>query len=497
VLRISGTRILICLVVATAAPAADLSGLFTSPGAVISSDTVVVAVSDVVGSDTLDAVWFRVRFCRDTLSATPGPVVDTMLGLDTVRPFSVTWACGDAPDQDDATLTFYCEALTRRGAIVGGPATFARPASLVRSADAPSARALEAPYSRSPLVFDGRLHEWPSLKVTEFGPSEAPVRMRAFWNEGFLCMALQAPAAGLDLSRGVGEILSTRENACATGVALFLDIMHDRDITRRGDDLAIAFSPDGGRRKIRSPADTTSPLLAVSTSDSGYTMEIALTCASLGLSPHRNGTIGFGLSVFGCDTARGKALYLDWAGTPRLSASLPGRWGTLVLRKARPWWHFAAALAGLVALALVVRFMPRPKRRKISLLRDPDSYSLTVRYAIQLLDENSRLDTLDLRELAETLYLTGPRLARMIHRETGYKVQDFIAAVRLSKARRLLVETVMPVAEIAAEVGLANARTLDAAFEAATGEKPAAYRTEHGVAIHIGAAREDDTAEEL
>ncbi len=468
---------------------AQQPGTFLSPGMLVAADTVTVSVAREHGEDTLDAVWFRVRFRRDTTLAAPGPAIDTLLGLDTVPPFSVVWECGTVPDQDEPGLLFYCEALTRTGRIVGGPESFTHQAARARGPVEHPEAVLEVPYSRQPVVFDGDLSEWPSVKAMAFGRSDAPVRMQAFWNEGFVCVGLSVPSPeGYDLGRDVAELLSPRESACGTGVALHLDILHDRSPARRDDDATVVVSTSGAARTLRSPAnDTARPLVGVRTTAQGYTMEVALTCASLGLSPYRNQHIGFGLSVFACDTARAKTVFLDWSGNPRLSASLPSRWGTMALRRPRPWWHFAAAPAALLLIGLGLWYAPRP-RRKRGLLRDLESYSLTVRYAIQLLDENSHLDELDLRELAEALYLTGPRLARMIQRETGLKVKEFITAVRLTKARRLLVETVMPISEIAESVGLGSARAFEAAFEEVARMSPTAYRMRHGVAIYVGTA---------
>ena len=72
-------------------------------------------------------------------------------------------------------------------------------------------------------------------------------------------------------------------------------------------------------------------------------------------------------------------------------------------------------------------------------------------------------------------------------------VADFIGAVRLLKARRLLVETLMTESDIAENVGMSDIQAFSTAFTAATGLTPAAFRDWHGVANRIGTTLADES----
>jgi LacI family transcriptional regulator len=67
-------------------------------------------------------------------------------------------------------------------------------------------------------------------------------------------------------------------------------------------------------------------------------------------------------------------------------------------------------------------------------------------------------------------------LQRRFRRETGRSIQDEIISVRLKRARALLAETELPLAEIAERSGFNHQEYLGAVFKARTGHTPAHYR---------------------
>ena len=70
-------------------------------------------------------------------------------------------------------------------------------------------------------------------------------------------------------------------------------------------------------------------------------------------------------------------------------------------------------------------------------------------------------------------------LQRRFRAGFGHTVHDAIAAVRLQRAKRLLSETDMPLAEVAERAGYSQAEYLSTFFKKATGLSPSVYRREH------------------
>lgn len=69
-------------------------------------------------------------------------------------------------------------------------------------------------------------------------------------------------------------------------------------------------------------------------------------------------------------------------------------------------------------------------------------------------------------------------LQRRFRQETGCSIQEEIIRVRLSRARQLLAETDLPLAEIAERCGFTHQEYMGAKFKAHAGKTPAEYRRE-------------------
>ncbi len=82
-------------------------------------------------------------------------------------------------------------------------------------------------------------------------------------------------------------------------------------------------------------------------------------------------------------------------------------------------------------------------------------------------------------DVAEAAGTSRSVLQRRFRAGFGHTVHDAIAAVRLQRARQLLAETTLPLAEIAERAGYSQAEYLSTFFKKATGLSPAAYRREH------------------
>lgn len=83
---------------------------------------------------------------------------------------------------------------------------------------------------------------------------------------------------------------------------------------------------------------------------------------------------------------------------------------------------------------------------------------------------------LSLPRLAAEAHLSEFHFARMFRASLGCTVHDWVAARRLDRARALLRETALPLADIAAACGYAGASHLSRHVKAATGATPGQFR---------------------
>lgn len=82
----------------------------------------------------------------------------------------------------------------------------------------------------------------------------------------------------------------------------------------------------------------------------------------------------------------------------------------------------------------------------------------------------------DLATYAAEAFVSPGHLNRMVKKHTGKSVGGWIAIARLSMAKRLLRDTEMPVAEIAAAVGIADSSYFCRHFKKYTDISPLAFR---------------------
>ncbi len=87
--------------------------------------------------------------------------------------------------------------------------------------------------------------------------------------------------------------------------------------------------------------------------------------------------------------------------------------------------------------------------------------------------------TASLNHLAEDLNQSQSVISRMIKKNTGFTFQDLLMRQRFQKAVVLLMETDLPVEEIAANVGYENMSYFYRQFKARYGMTPRQYRLQH------------------
>lgn len=98
-----------------------------------------------------------------------------------------------------------------------------------------------------------------------------------------------------------------------------------------------------------------------------------------------------------------------------------------------------------------------------------------LRRAIEFMHDNFSRE-LALEEIASIAYLSEYHFARLFKQITGITPHVYLANLRIERARRMIVETTLPIIEIAATVGYQSQSHFTKVFKSVTGVTPRAYR---------------------
>ena len=99
--------------------------------------------------------------------------------------------------------------------------------------------------------------------------------------------------------------------------------------------------------------------------------------------------------------------------------------------------------------------------------------------AVEIIEAQYR-EELTVAELARTVGVSTPHLARLFRRLTGLSPMRYLAEVRAQRACRLLAESSQQVTQIAGAVGWPDPNLFARRFKALLGVSPSAYRSTHG-----------------
>lgn len=88
---------------------------------------------------------------------------------------------------------------------------------------------------------------------------------------------------------------------------------------------------------------------------------------------------------------------------------------------------------------------------------------------------------IELEALAETFYVSRHHLSREFRRHTGTTVISYVNDLRIDQSRRLLIESELPIAQIAEDVGFSTVTHFNRVFRERTGSTPRQVRSERPV----------------
>lgn len=100
----------------------------------------------------------------------------------------------------------------------------------------------------------------------------------------------------------------------------------------------------------------------------------------------------------------------------------------------------------------------------------------TVQYIIQFIHKNLQ-DDLTLYRLADLVHVNASYLSRLFKNEIGVNITDYIADVRIDRAKELLRDEKKRIVDISAEIGYTSHNSFARFFKNSTGMTPQEYRS--------------------
>jgi AraC family transcriptional regulator len=104
-------------------------------------------------------------------------------------------------------------------------------------------------------------------------------------------------------------------------------------------------------------------------------------------------------------------------------------------------------------------------------------------------------DELTVEEMARTAMFSRFHFSRVFQRVTGITPGRFLAALRLQRAKQLLISTSLSVTEISHQVGYSSVGTFSSRFSSSVGVSPRTYRRLGGATTQVSTAEDDRLGE--
>ena len=94
-----------------------------------------------------------------------------------------------------------------------------------------------------------------------------------------------------------------------------------------------------------------------------------------------------------------------------------------------------------------------------------------------MLREQTHLaEDISLNLLAEEFHLSAPYISQLFRNEIGVNFLTYLTNIRMEQARKLLLSTSLPIAEVSEQCGYSDYRVFTKAFKKAEGVTPSQYR---------------------
>ncbi|QQS46453.1 MAG: helix-turn-helix domain-containing protein [Acidobacteriota bacterium] len=146
--------------------------------------------------------------------------------------------------------------------------------------------------------------------------------------------------------------------------------------------------------------------------------------------------------------------------------------------QATGWREMIGSVVDQLAVHLLRNYINVRRSEEIELSR-VGIVDRRLRRAIEFMHDNCGRD-LSLAEIAAQAYLSEFHFSRLFKKITGSSPHAYLAMLRIERARRLLVETDQPIAEVGALVGYPAQSHFTKIFREMTGLTPLAFRRAAG-----------------
>lgn len=99
-------------------------------------------------------------------------------------------------------------------------------------------------------------------------------------------------------------------------------------------------------------------------------------------------------------------------------------------------------------------------------------------------------ESITLQSLADMAHLSACHYSHAFKQQTGFSPMEYVINTRLEKAKMLLLQTTMPIIDIAYEVGYESGSSLSSLFIKKVGCSPREYRRSNGIGVRENVIKE-------
>jgi hypothetical protein len=251
----------------------------------------------------------------------------------TTAPYSVSW--------DTTTTTGGSHTLTAIARDAAGNSTTSAPIAVTVVAPPTVGAPLSVLRAASPITVDGSLVEWTGATPVRFSGRSNSATAYLLWDATNLYVAFQVTDSQLNATRTARDAGSLYQD---DSVEVYIDTRNDRATTMQSDDYQFLVNLNNVQGDLRGTgtgknaawnatwlsAVRRQGTLNVNTdTDTGYTVEIAIPWAQIGVTPVSG--MSFGIDLVVNDRDGSTFDYFDWAGIAPNSFAQPSRWKQITL----------------------------------------------------------------------------------------------------------------------------------------------------------------------
>ena len=215
-----------------------------------------------------------------------------------------------------------------------------------------------------------------------------------------------------------------------------------------------------------------------SDTDLFYVIEFAISWEILGVKPGKTSSMGLEIWNNDKDYINGNYFYAGWT-TKASVLNNTSEWGNVYFIRSNNMLYISIVIL-IITIGGATFFLLKKKLHK-----KPDTDSAFhvekeyIRKAKIYTEEHYDNDTLSREELARFIGLTPSYFGQLFKKETCINFKDYLTAIRIEKAKNLLLTTDSTISEIAYEIGFGSQSYFGKKFEEIENISPNEFRHRH------------------